>query len=256
MLLKPHNFSNYRDFPGYSRDQHGAMKIELHSAEKVAETLGVELDTLYRYARKGKIPALKVGKSWRFLDDDVREFLQSQRYPVKTPALQTSLPAPKEPSHHSFRAGSGEISYAEVEAASHLLADSLLANGIVPGDLVLVLLSNSLEFVIGCFAVWKTGAILVPENPALKAEDLRQILEKCSPQALIMDQEVAERLESQHFDFENIRVVYVKDRPFSLSNHGSTHVESLDAVLDRKHSPKVLRLHISQSDHMASMPAV
>ena len=67
------------------------MKIELHSAEKVAETLGVELDTLYRYARKGKIPGLKVGKAWRFLDGDVREFLQRQRYFVKTLAPKAAL---------------------------------------------------------------------------------------------------------------------------------------------------------------------
>ena len=42
------------------------MNFEFRSAEDVAEILGIELDTLYRYARKGRIRGLKVGKAWRF----------------------------------------------------------------------------------------------------------------------------------------------------------------------------------------------
>jgi|GEM_PF-1852855 excisionase family DNA binding protein len=240
------------------------MKIELHSAEKVAETLGVELDTLYRYARKGKIPGLKVGKAWRFLDGDVKEFLQRQRYSVKTLAPKATL-LPDVPKGAAtgdgvaggVKSGGGEVSYADVEAASNLLAESLLSHGVVPGDLVLILLSNSLEFVVGCFAVWKAGAALVPENPSLKDEDLRHILEKWAPRALIMDLDVAQRLEAQHCGLENMRVVYIKERTFSFSGLGAGRVESLDAVLESKSGHKLLRIYSASPDPFAApLPAV
>jgi excisionase family DNA binding protein len=187
-----------------------AMKIELHSAEQVADTLGVELDTLYRYARKGRIHGMKVGKAWRFLDVDVEEFLQKQRYPMKSRTLKATL-LPDVAGSATKGAGvpvgaisaGGEACYADVEAASNLLADSMLSHGVAPGDRVLILLSNSLEFVVGCFAAWKAGAVLVPENPAIKDEDLRHVLQDYAPQALILDRDVAERLEAQHCGLEN-----------------------------------------------------
>ena len=47
------------------------------------------------------------------------------------------------------------------------------------------------------------GAVLVPENPAIKDEDLRHVLQDYAPQALILDRDVAERLEAQHCGLEN-----------------------------------------------------
>jgi len=38
--------------------------------------LSLEVDTLYRYARAGRLRGLKVGKLWRFTDADVEQFLQ------------------------------------------------------------------------------------------------------------------------------------------------------------------------------------
>jgi acyl-CoA synthetase (AMP-forming)/AMP-acid ligase II len=131
-----------------------------------------------------------------------------------------------------------------VEAASNLLADSMLSHGVAPGDRVLILLSNSLEFVVGCFAAWKAGAVLVPENPAIKDEDLRHVLQDYAPQALILDRDVAERLEAQHCGLENVRVVYIKNRTFTLSG--------LDAVLESKGSSKVLRIDRSSPEHFVA----
>lgn len=56
------------------------MMPKLYSAPEVACMLGIKVDTLYRYARKGKLRALKIGKLWRFAMADIEEFTQSQRY--------------------------------------------------------------------------------------------------------------------------------------------------------------------------------
>ena len=52
---------------------------------EIAEYLKVRQITIYRWARKGKIPAFKVGTDWRF-DRDAIEKLMIDRQ-VKLPSL-------------------------------------------------------------------------------------------------------------------------------------------------------------------------
>lgn len=42
---------------------------------EVAELLQIHRDTAYRYVREGKIPAVKVGRSWRVLQEVLEEWL-------------------------------------------------------------------------------------------------------------------------------------------------------------------------------------
>ena len=55
--------------------------------EEVAKYLGVVPDTVYRKARRGEIPAVKMGKIWRFpkdaLDQWLNETALSSISPVK-----------------------------------------------------------------------------------------------------------------------------------------------------------------------------
>lgn len=41
------------------------------SVEEIAVHLGVSRETIYRWAEKGKIPAHKVGRQWKFKVSDV-----------------------------------------------------------------------------------------------------------------------------------------------------------------------------------------
>jgi excisionase family DNA binding protein len=53
--------------PKPSRSEHTAsMDIEILDVEGVARALGVSTRTIYDLARKGKIPAMRVGREWRF----------------------------------------------------------------------------------------------------------------------------------------------------------------------------------------------
>jgi excisionase family DNA binding protein len=58
----------------------GSTKKGLLSAEDVAEYLGVGQVTVYRWCREGRLPCLKIGKSWRIrraaLEDFLRSFLE------------------------------------------------------------------------------------------------------------------------------------------------------------------------------------
>ena len=65
------------------------------TTEEVLEYLQVNLRTVYRLIKAGKIPAVRVGRQWRFRKRDIDAWLESQRprniRPVPTPAR---IPAP------------------------------------------------------------------------------------------------------------------------------------------------------------------
>ena len=68
------------------------------------------------------------------------------------------------------------VTFGQLETRAEALAASLNGLGIEPGDRVAVVMPSWPEFVISMFAVAKIGAVLVPLNPNLTAEDLRYTL--------------------------------------------------------------------------------
>ncbi len=117
----------------------------------------------------------------------------------------------------------------------------------------MVLLANSLEFIVSCFAVWKAGAILVPEDPAIKRENLSHILRDARPGSLIVERNIAEGLDTVAELVEGVRVVFVKDRTFALSGLNHIAVESLDAILESESAVDVTRVAGGQSHDVASI---
>lgn len=77
------------------------------------------------------------------------------------------------------------ITYEEVESLSVRFARFLRENGVVKGDRVAVKLTNSPEFVISWFASAKLGALTVPINYQFKDSETTQIINHCSPKAIL-----------------------------------------------------------------------
>ena len=58
----------------------GEKKPEkLMTLEEVAEYLRLSVHTIYKFAQKGKIPALKAGKKWRFRKEDIDRWLMDNK---------------------------------------------------------------------------------------------------------------------------------------------------------------------------------
>lgn len=51
----------------------------LMTLQKVAKHLQISETTLYKLARAGNIPAIKVGNQWRFKKEDIDEWLEEQK---------------------------------------------------------------------------------------------------------------------------------------------------------------------------------
>lgn len=57
-----------RPLPGLTRDQ-------VLTATEVAELLKMPVSTVYELARRGELPASRLGKTWRFLRPRLEELL-------------------------------------------------------------------------------------------------------------------------------------------------------------------------------------
>ena len=55
------------------------MNEKLVTPEQVAERLQVTERTVYGWLRRGKLPALKLGRLWRIRPDDLETFLENAR---------------------------------------------------------------------------------------------------------------------------------------------------------------------------------
>lgn len=57
------------------------MTGALLTASEVAEHLRLHIETVYRLARQGKLPAVKVGEQWRFSEATIRQWLTGNTGP-------------------------------------------------------------------------------------------------------------------------------------------------------------------------------
>lgn len=88
------------------------------------------------------------------------------------------------------------LSFAELAERSNRVGQALLASGVKPGDRVALLLMNGAEFMESFFAIARIGAVVVPLNWRLVAEELRFILEDSGTTALLYGEEFADTVAS------------------------------------------------------------
>ena len=87
----------------------------------------------------------------------------------------------------AFVFGTERVTHADYAARIGRLAQGLARAGIVPGDRIAVLSQNSLEFVELYGAAARLGAILVPVNWRLSAEEIAYIVGDAAPKIVIAD---------------------------------------------------------------------
>src|SRR4030081_2073899 len=64
------------------------------TTEEVLEYLQVNLRTVYRLIKAGKIPAVRVGRQWRFRKRDIDAWLDSQRPRSRSPPTPAGAGGP------------------------------------------------------------------------------------------------------------------------------------------------------------------
>ena len=89
-------------------------------------------------------------------------------------------------------------SFAELNARCNQTANALAGLGVQPGDRVALLLMNSVEFAESFFAVAKLGAVVVPVNWRLVADELEFILKNSGASVLLFDADFAQVVDELH----------------------------------------------------------
>jgi PTS system nitrogen regulatory IIA component len=51
------------------------MNSEVLTVQEVANYLRIDIRTVYRLAKKGDIPCIKIGRQWRFNREDIKELV-------------------------------------------------------------------------------------------------------------------------------------------------------------------------------------
>jgi excisionase family DNA binding protein len=95
------------------------------TTEEVLEYLQVNLRTVYRLIKAGKIPAVRVGRQWRFRKRDIDAWLDSQRSRNETPAQTAGAPgqAQVRPGRHRVLVVDDEASIRELLSKTLALAE-------------------------------------------------------------------------------------------------------------------------------------
>ncbi|MDD5772918.1 MAG: long-chain fatty acid--CoA ligase [bacterium] len=78
-----------------------------------------------------------------------------------------------------------EINYTTLNEKSNQIAHSLINSGIHPHENAAILLKNIPDYIYSYFGILKTGAVCVPLNTFLKAEELKYILNDCRAKFII-----------------------------------------------------------------------
>jgi len=87
----------------------------------------------------------------------------------------------------AVRAGARSLTFAELEETSARIAGALRARGVGVGDRVALLVPNGVEFVQAFTGIVKAGAVTVPVNTRLSADEVRFVLADSAPAAAFVD---------------------------------------------------------------------
>ena len=97
-----------------------------------------------------------------------------------------------------------QFTYKEFEAAVGRTAAMLASNGVQKGDVVSLLLPNSVEYIIAYFACWQLGALAGPINSLLKSQEIAYVISNSEAKALLVNSEFLPVVESIREDLPDV----------------------------------------------------
>ena len=100
-----------------------------------------------------------------------------------------------------------QFTYKEFETAVMRTVGMLAANGIRKGDVVSLLLPNSVEYVIAYFACWQLGALAGPINSLLKSQEIAYVISNSEAKALLVNSEFLPVIESVRNELPTLQAI-------------------------------------------------
>ena len=104
-----------------------------------------------------------------------------------------------------------QFTYKEFEVAVMRTARMLVAKGVGKGDVVSLLLPNSVEYVIAYFACWQIGALAGPINSLLKSQEIAYVISNSETRALLVNSEFLPLIETIRDDVTTLQAIITFD---------------------------------------------
>ncbi|MDQ6651641.1 MAG: acyl--CoA ligase, partial [Acidobacteriota bacterium] len=121
--------------------------------------------------------------------------------------------------HFLFSEADGRrFTFAEFDGAVNRACRMLTSTGVGQGDVVSLLLPNSLEYIIAYFACWKLGAIAGPVNCLLKADEVAFVISDSDAKVLLVHSDFAATIDSIRNEVPNLRTVIPFDDEASTTS--------------------------------------
>src|ERR1044071_72526 len=128
-----------------------------------------------------------------------------------------------------------QFTYKEFEAAVTRTANMLAANGVEKGDVVSLLLPNSVEYVIAYFACWQIGALAGPINSLLKSQETAYVISNSEAKALLVNSEFLPVIETIRSELPSLQAVINFDNEAeTTSSYADGPVQLADVDCDHE----------------------
>jgi len=135
------------------------------------------------------------------------------------------------------------FTYAQINSDANRLARLLLDHNVKDNDIVVLIMDNSIEYIISYYAVLKTGAVVVPFSNDLKPESINHLFRELEPKAVISSKKFERLLKACDLNSFPLQAIIIKDissqlptlkfpvLPWSeLSNYKNS--KNLDKIID------------------------
>jgi len=126
--------------------------------------------------------------------------------------------------------GAARLDYAALAGAVESAAGALVGAGVQPRERVAVFLEKRIENVAAMFGAALAGAVFVPVNPQLKAEQVAHILADCNVRVLLTSPERLAQLGEALAGCPDVRTVFVTGANAPHAAHATFEVHAWDAA--------------------------
>jgi len=145
---------------------------------------------------------------------------------------QLSRIARKYPDRTAYICRDEVHTFGEVDRRVTRLANALGGRGLRHGDRLAVLMMNSVEMVEAIFAGWRLGAIVVPVNFRLVADEVGFILADCGASVIVVDESLAPLVGSVRAGLPEVRTVVVLGEPAGAGPGAEGYDDLVEAAGD------------------------
>src|SRR5512133_3164059 len=124
-----------------------------------------------------------------------------------------------------------QFTYKQREAAVGRTARMLAAHGVGKGDVVSLLMPNSVEYVIAYFACWQIGALAGPINSLLKSQEIAYVISNSEARALLVHSEFLPVIDTIRNELPSLQAIITFDNEDAVTRAHANGAES-DVEID------------------------